>query len=313
MTLLLWLVACNGCGPKFPETPDDPPPVDTSQPPDTGRESAVDSGPLLPPRCDLLELEPNDVIGQAWTIPMEEWVCGEMTDTEANSAVPGDVDFMSFTTTQPGWVEVEVESAVRGASADMQFILLDPWGGSVTVFDGYLTTDPILRYPAEQAGTYTITLSETSYLAGDAYDWYLMASRIKAPIAWDVDEVEPNDSSAAAMSLTVGQRLFGRFDRTNDFDWYHVVTPADATTIRFTVEAFALGSPVDPQIALYEADASTLIRLDSNGEVDYDLDPWFEQKQTGPQEWYFSVRNEAASGGDYHWYTVLLEALYEEE
>lgn len=312
MTLMLWLAACNGCSPKIPDAQDDPPPIDTSQPPDSGQESAIDTGPLLPPRCHLLEQEPNDAIGQVWTIPMEEWVCGEMTDTKENAAVDGDVDWMAFTTNQPGWVEIEVESAIRGANADMQFVLVDPWGGSVTVFDSYLTTDPLLRFPADDVGTFTITLSETSYLAGDEYDWYLMASRIKAPIDWDAEEVEPNDSAAAAQEFTVGQRLFGRFDRTNDFDWFHVVTPADAPTIRFTVEAFALGAPVDAQIALYEADASTLIRLDSNGEVDYDFDPWFEQKQTGSQEWYFSIRNQAASGGVYHWYTVLLEAVYEE-
>lgn len=313
MHLVLWLAACNGCGPKFPDDgdPPDPPPPDTAGD-DTGGDSAVDTGPNLPARCDILEVEPNNSLDAAWAIPMEEWVCGELIDADPSDAVPGDVDFLTFTTSAPGWLEVNVEAARRGSNADVQFILLDDEGGSVTVFDGYLTTDPLLRFPAAAAGTYTLNIAETSYLSGEDYEWYLLASAVKAPVEWDFEEVEGNDSSAQAQAFPVDQTVFGTFGRTNDFDWYHLVTPADATKIRFDVKAFSLGAPVDPQIALYEADATTLIRLDSTGEVDYDFDPWFEQKQTGSQEWYFSIRNEASAGGQYHWYTLRIEALYDE-
>jgi hypothetical protein len=307
---LLFLSGCNGCRPSLPSNQDteqhdthDTTDSQDSTPPE-------DTSPELPPHCDVMEVEPNDQLSQVVEIPTEKWVCGLMMPADPEHAPLGDVDFLHFATTEPGWVEVNLEAARRGSSADMQFVLYDD-DDSITVTDSYLSTDPIIRFPTTEAGDYTVVLGESSFLFGDDYAWYLLASIVKPPVEWSFNEVEPNDTFGQATPFAPGETVYGTIERVGDFDWYHLVTPAEATTIRFTMNAFLYGSPMDGEIMLYDTDGTTLLRDDRQGEIEYDLDPWFEQKQTEAHDWYVLVRNEQERGSRFNWYTLTIEALTE--
>lgn len=310
-TFLLFLVGCNGCRPNLPTDDGDDTRQDTADSADTADTSgetaeSADTSPELPPRCDLLEIEPNNTLDEIQTIPMEQWLCGGFGKTDSPL---GDIDFLTFTPGADGWLEVSMEAANRGSSADAQFTLFDD-DNSLTALDGYLTTDPKVVIPAP-AHAYSLALGETSYASGDAYNWAILASEAKAPVEWTGRETESNDSYATANEFPIDATVFGTIERAGDFDWYHLLTPADADSIVFTVEATAYGSPLDATLILYEADGTTIVHTDTTGEVDYDRDPWFEQKQTGANDWYLLVKNVSTGGSDFHWYTLTINALYE--
>lgn len=312
LAFLVFLAGCNGCRPSIPpvENPDTQDPTD-SDTTETGDSTvSTDTGPELPPRCDFAEVEPNDQAAQAMSMPMEKWACGVMMPADPKHAPFGDVDYFAFTTPEAGWVEVSVEAARRGSSADMQAIVYDA-DDSITVTDSYLSTDPLLRFPGSAAADYTVILGETSLAFGEDYDWYLLTSMIKAPVEWTFNETEPNDSFSEGNTFVPGDTVYGTIDHAGDFDWYHVVTPKEATTLVFTMNAFKAGSPVDGQVALYATDGTTLLHDDRRGQIEYDLDPWFEQRQTEANDWYVLVRNEQDKGSHFHWYTLSIEAVVE--
>jgi len=313
MTLLLvLLLGCNGCRPSLPSnTDDDPNPQDTSPPEDTSGDSATetaDTSPPLPNRCDAMEVEPNNTLYEIEPLVMEEWLCGWYDKT--NSPL-GDIDFLGFTTTEGGWLEVNQEAGSRGSSADAQFTIIDT-DNSVTVLSGYLTTDPRIVIPVPDPRTFTLALGETTYSSGEDYNWAILASMVKAPVVWSFPETEGNDTFTAANEFALGETVFGTIDHAGDLDWYHVVTPADATGVRFTVEAFSHGSPLDSTLVLYDTDGVTRLHSDYTGEVDYDPDPAFDFKQTEANDWYLLVKNATDGGSDFHWYTLTITPLYDE-
>ena len=311
MLPFLFLASCNGCRPEIPPfvEPDTQQDSDTDST-ETGDSTPVDTAPVLPPRCDFMEVEPNDQAAQAMAIAMEQWACGVMMPADPKHAPFGDVDYFGFTAPEAGWVEVDVEAAARGSAADMQFIVYDD-DDSITVTDRYLSTDPLLRFPGAESMDYTVILGETSLLFGEDYAWYLLTSMVKAPVEWTFNETEPNDQYTAANPFTLGTTVYGTVGDAGDFDWYHVLTPKEATTIRFTMTAFKEGSPVDGQVILYATDGTTKLHDERQGQIEYDLDPWFEQRQEGAQDWYVQVRNEQEKGSRFHWYTLSIESVVE--
>jgi len=309
--LLLLLVGCDGCRPDLPV--DEPDPVDTSDR-DTathsGTTETAETGPVLPPRCDAMEVEPNDRVDQTMEMGMERWMCGVLMPEDPYNAPLGDVEYLSFSNTQPGWIEVSVEAARRGSSADMQLVLYDS-DASVTVYDGYQTSDPVLRFPEAALTDFTLVLGESRYGFGDSYDWYTLASLVKAPVEWAATEIEPNDQQVLATVYTMGTTIYGTVDSAGDFDWFRVTVPEGTTTVRFSMNAFKLGSPIDGQLLLYDTDGTTLLRDDHDGQLGYDRDPWFEWRPPAPGDYPFLIRNETTNGSRFHWYTVTVEAFAE--
>jgi hypothetical protein len=307
MTLFLFLAACNACescAPQLPDGPDEPQRQDTSEPPPDTADSAVDTAPEdtgPPARCAVEETEPNDVEEQAGALPMEEWACGTFQRTL-------DADWFRFTSIEPGWVEITVEAASRGSDANAQVQVVGADGTSTLSMDGYLSTDPRVVFPADAPGTWSIALSESMLDYGDEFTWFAMASIIKQPVLWTFDEAEPNDAVAQAQDFPLGETAFGRIGRAGDLDWYHVRTGEGEDTITFAVEAFAHGSVANTKLVLFAADGTTVLRTDYRGEIDYDPDPFFEQRVTGPTEWYLLVRTEDDRGSPYHWYTLSISS-----
>ena len=213
MTLLIVLLgACNGCQPKIPNPSDDPR-VDTSDPRADTRETGADSaqeetGP--PARCDREELEPNSPPDGTEALDMELWACGIF-------GAYTDFDSFRIEPRQAGWIKIQVESASRGSPANPQLII-DGGGESAQILDGYLTTDPLLVFPADAPEPYTLTLGETNFLYGEDYAWYMLTSLAKAPVEWTVDEVEPDDGYTQAQALSAGDVVFGTIRDASDLD-----------------------------------------------------------------------------------------------
>lgn len=301
---LMLLIGCNGCRPHLPSDDANNDTQDSDEDTDTGDTQAdtetADTTPELPPRCDLMEVEPNNSLDESMVVPMTQWVCGAYQETENPF---GDVDFLSFTNTEAGWLEVSEECASRGSSADCQFILFNDTL-SLTSLGSYLSTDPKVVVPIDTLDDWGLVLGETTFASGDDYGWALKTQMVKAPVEWSFTEAEPNDTTVLANSFTVGETVYGTISSASDYDWYHVVTPKDADRIVFTVEAYRLGSPLDVTLVLYAADGTTRLRTDSTGEVDYDPDPWFEWRQTASNDWYLLVRSAADQGTSLHWYTL---------
>lgn len=304
--LLLFMAACRGCQPELPSThnPDkDSPRQDSDSPADTQQETDSPADTQAPLFCDLPETEPNDTLATAIQLPMEQWICGTVDH-------PADADFYSITTTEPGWVTLELKAASMGSSADMDLALTDA-SRSVVVYDSYLSTDPRITFPADTPGTYLGWMSENNPLAsGENYTWYFRASISKPSIGWSREEVEPNGpTQEKAEEFTINDRVFGVIADSADIDWYHVVTPEDATAIILDVKAFELGSPLDSTLVIRDA-AGKAVKTVYSGEIDYDLDPHLEMKVEGSQDWYVEIYNPSEKGSNFHWYTLSITAEY---
>lgn len=303
MVLLLVLAGgCNGCRPTFPNPNPKTDDTEGDSAADTSDSdtSETDTGP--PPRCDFEELEPNNSPDTSQVLPMEQWACGEFSAYL-------DLDWFTITPTQPGWVTVRVESALRGSSANPQ-LLVDGGGESAQVLDGYLTTDPLLVFPAPAIEPYRVTLAETNLLYGDDYTWFMLTTQSKEPVEWDTEEAEPNDDRAEAQVFIPGQTVFGSVGNEGDFDWYKITTPYEGQqTLTFDVTAFTEGSAANLMLVLYDAtEGSAALKTSYSGEIDYDRDPYFEKNVTGVQDLYLLARTEDDKGSRFHWYTLSMTA-----
>jgi hypothetical protein len=306
--LLLVMGGCNGCTPKIPHG-NDPPPNKNDTSDDSDSSDSVDSVPPdtdsgPPAMCDHVEVEPNDTPDEAESLEMEQWACGQFIDFL-------DLDWFTFTPTEPGWVTVRVEAAERGSSANPQ-VSVDGGGESAMVLDGYLTSDPLLVFPAEDLETWRLTLAETNLLYGEDYTWYLMASLSKAPVDWDGEEAEPNDTFSEANELAMSTPTLAAIGSAGDFDWYKIHTTEEGEqTLTINITAFKEGSVADLSAALYDEDGTTVLREKTYGEIDYDRDPWFTKKVTGVKDLYVFVRNEKETGSRFHWYTLEVTSTIE--
>lgn len=302
------LVSCRACvDPELPSNHDDD---DDSQKEDSqdspvdseDSDSPPDSGP--PVFCTMEEPEPNGTLQEAMAIPMESWVCGNIDQV-------ADADFYSLTTTEPGWITIDLQAASRGSFADMDLAITDG-DRTVTVFDGYLSTDPRIVFPADVPGTYLGWVSEHDPLqSGDSYTWFMRASLSKPAIGWSREEVETNGPAQEnAEPLLLEERIFGTISDSEDIDWFHITTPADATAVILDIEAYSLGSPLNTSLVIRDAEGD-IVKWVTSGEIDYDLDPHAEIKTEGAQDWYLQVFNPDEKGSRFHWYTLVVTAEYQ--
>lgn len=309
--ILALMSGCKGCQPQLPyEDPPDPP-VDSPPPPDdtASPDDTADTGPTLPPRCDQMEVEPNSGYDLSEPITMEQWWCGTFLDGGA----VGDPEFLTFTPSQTGWVSVSVEAAARGSEADAQFLFYDDRGDAVLVYDGVTdgvaSTDPKVVVPADTLGTYGVGLAETGYLTGESYTWALSASLVKAPVEWDFEEAEGNDADDDATPFPIDQVVFGTIGRVADRDWYHLSVPDGLQAVDLTVEAYGSGSPANLKITAYDSATGATKFVSYHGVIDYDLDPYREQKVTAATEWDLLVEDENSVGSPFSWYTLSITGV----
>lgn len=307
MRTSLWLLfACRACEPQLPST-NNPDPEDSNKedstedsPNESHSDSPIDTSP--PVFCDIVETEPNGQT-EPMTLPTNKWICGKID-------ILADSDWFSVTTTEPGWITLQVEAASRGSSADMM-LLVEDGSRSANVVDAYLSTDPRISFPVTANTTYGGYVSESNQLLyGEDYTWYLRAYIDKAPLGWSLEETEPNGPvQTDAQELPTNERVFGTISDSEDQDWYHITTPEGATALIFDVDAFEYGSPANTTLVIRDLEGD-IVKWQTNGEIDYNPDPHYELKIETPHEYYLQVFNPSQEGSQFHWYTLSVMVEY---
>jgi hypothetical protein len=248
-TLFIWLLSCKGCGSCWymPVVPSvsvtDPPPFDTAidEPPeDTGEEE-------LPPSslCDFEELEPNNDPDDPQDLPLERWMCGAFD-------VPMDGDVFGFEVDSDAWIRVWVRASALGSMANPRLFIFDEDDEFTGSFeDSFLSEDIDRTFKLDEARTMGIGLFEQNIGTvqfGEDYFWRMRVSITKAPVKWDLEEEEPNDSKDDAMSVANGDRIYGWVENGTKNDWFSLDVTEANTDVVVETDSWVHGSPLNPEI-----------------------------------------------------------------
>lgn len=272
---------------------------------DTGDTGPIDTGP--PPPCDVPEVEPNNPYAEAQDLPMEQWACGNFDDEDDGAEI------FLFENEEAGWLRVWARAFEIGSLADITLAISSndgPYGASR--LSNPDSTDAMIVFPVDDDYEFYATLSEHYGRSGDAYTWELMASEVKAPIEWNGEESEDNDTSADANPIQHGDRIFGKMNTATDYDWYYLELEEGRSDIILNIEAWFYGSPADTRVELYKPSGS-LYRADSysNEGGAYNLDPYLTASPTEGGIWTVKILPEVDSegnseggGGSAFWYVL---------
>ncbi|MCK6506422.1 hypothetical protein L6R53_24120 [Myxococcota bacterium] len=308
--LLLLLSACNpsACIEVTPVDPsqDGGAADDTGPPPDdTGDTGPIDTGPAA--ACDVPEVEPNHPYDNAQALPMEQWACGAFGEEDDGAEI------FLFENEEPGWLRIWARAYEIGSLADITLSVTStesPYAASR--LSNPDSTDVMIVFPVDDEVELYATLNEQYGRGGEAYGWNLMASQVKAPLEWTVEEQASNDSAASAQVVVDGDRVFGKMNSTTDYDWYALELPEGRSDIVVDIEAWKYGSPADIRLEFYRPDG-TRYTWDSHTSEEgaYDLDPKLTPSVTYGGTWTVKVMPEVddqgsleGGGGAAYWYVM---------
>lgn len=295
-TVSLGLYGCKSCIGDLPsDNPDDP--TDTAKE-DTAEEDTAeeDTGPAPP--CAVPEVEPNNTLGAAQDLPLEEWACGVLT-------TKGDFDYFRFTTEKAGWVKVWVRGQDIGSSSDLQLALTDPADDysfvSTTSPD---SLDPLVLFYADRPGTFYVNVADQYYGYGDDYIWEMIASAAKEPLVWSDEELEPNDILADATPVVSGDTYFGIVSSGSDNDWFTLSLPEGESTITARILAWEYGSPLLSRLRLYDPSTEKVLDISQGNDVS-EADVMLTHKTSTSGPWGLLVTSRTNSGGSgAYWYVL---------
>lgn len=308
----LWLcfalIACrpglpSGDKPSTDGSTDDTTPVDT----DVAHE---DTDPLPP--CDQPEVEPNNDAASANAIPLEVQGCGTF------SAAP-DADFWKFSTTEDGWLAVDVDGYRLGSDAHLSMTLSSTGGVNVGVNHWQDLPEIHFKMPVGP-DSFTTFVRQTvgdggGGGGGDSYFYELMASSTKAPLSWDVDETA-NETAATAQPLGGGltppwdASVFGTLSDSKDQDWYTVEVPIGRHDVVFDVDAHELGSAGDFEIQRVDA-AGSVVQTVTSGVLGWEPDPLLERHVTEVETLRVRVIEQGRLTGAPAWYVLHVHVVEE--
>jgi hypothetical protein len=297
------LAGCT-CRPTLPP----PPPEETDEPEETGETGETgDTAP--PPPCAVPEIEANDDPASATELPTEQQGCGGFAEG-------GDFDWWAFAVDDSGWLAVELEAG-PGSISDVSLLVLpietdegNAWAAARANDQG--ATDAHLLFPAP-AGTYTINVSEEQLKSGDRYLYELLVSEAKAPVTWNLDEVEPNDTQGTAQLLLDGDAVLARAGSPTDFDWYQVAVPAGKHVVTVDVDAYPEGSIGDFVFVLWGPGGTDAPGCGNACEIRREapglIDPRTEYDSSGDETLWIQVLENSGQFGPAAWYrlSVLVE------
>jgi hypothetical protein len=173
------------------------------------------------PRAREVEEEPNDSAAQANFIASEKTVRGHIG--ERITAEKSDTDFYQFTVGQGTWV---LRAELTGIpTMDLKLELYDRLGKRIVESDGGAVGDgEVLPNVKLTAGDYYVAVREV-WVGGrgaseDATNWYTLTATWR-PLGANL-EVEPDDSPAQALPLTLDQPMRGYLGRSGDVDYYYL-------------------------------------------------------------------------------------------
>ncbi len=312
--LFILLLSCKGCGscwvmPGLPNVAvTDPPPFDTGvddpPPEDTGEE--------LPPAsiCLQQEVEPNNDIRDAQDVAMEEWMCGIFGE-------PADNDLFTFDVESDAWVRVWIRASELGSLANPRAFLYDEDEEFAASFeDSFLSEDIDRTFKLDKAREMYIGLLEQntgSLQYGEEYDWRMRVSIVKAPVDWNTEEIEDNDSRDSANIVSDGDRVFGRVENGFRYDWYMLEVTEERTEVVVQTDAWIHGSPLNPEIMVEGPDGEEIDKRHTHdSSSNYDAKVAFTAMDTGE----YLIRVGACCSGDSggrggglpHWYVLDVDA-----
>jgi hypothetical protein len=268
-------------------------------------DSEVDTDTALPPPCDYPEIEPNNNVTEAMRIPMEMTACGDISER-------GDREFLTFTPEEGDWILIDTQATEFGSRANLTMVVTDRDYRNQAWSSGRSDSeDPWIVYPLTTASAQYVYLMETDGGYGDDYEWKLLASVTKAPVDWNVTLEEPNSVPAEALSVSSGDTVFGFFDRSQDFDWLHIVAPEGEAMITAAVEAFIWGSPSDVNLWLYdgtviENPSATPVKRAYSDTTSYNRDATLNYSTSGAGDYYLLIREANGYGSSFYWYSVKI-------
>lgn len=189
---------------------------------------------------DIFEIEPNDLIAQNISLPVN--VFGEIRFN-------GDLDFFAFEALAEQMITIEAFAArLRNSELIADIALFDTEGGLIASDFGDENNDPLIRFFSPVNQTLIVGLADIDDLGGSDFDYVINVTR-----GIDIEESEPNGTTAQSLS-EVPATVFGEIDRRRDLDFYSFIATAGQTLI-VDVDGEVLGSRLDSEINLIDPES----------------------------------------------------------
>ncbi|MCC7374369.1 MAG: hypothetical protein IT581_06920 [Verrucomicrobiales bacterium] len=267
---------------------------------------------LITAQPDLAEVEPNNRANAAQrleTLPAR--VIGRFEKS-------GDVDSFTFEVPAGQWLEARVESYVLMSKLDAVLRLLDPQGRQITWNHDSDTLDPRLLWKAEQASTVVLQVFGFRYPAdssvqlsgGDGAIYRLLVDTTnQAPVLIPPNSAVPavTDASTNDASLAIDppRVLAGTLDAAGKEDRHPFVVNG-GEYIEASVEAVALGSPLDATLRILDRASAELVHVDDS---EGSPDPRLVWKAPTNGIYFANVRSLTRRAGPDHRYRLTLRRL----
>lgn len=186
---------------------------------------------------DINEVEPNDQVAQAVSLPVN--VFGKIS-------IVRDADFFAFQALTGQQITIEPFAArLRSSVLVAEIALFDSSGALLEEVAGSENRDPLIRFTSASDQVLIVGISDADDLGGSAFDYLLNITR-----GIDVDEQEPNDRNAQPLA-ELPRTIFGEIASGGDVDFYSFTGSAGQTLI-VDVDAEVLGSRLDAEINLID-------------------------------------------------------------
>lgn len=197
--------------------------------------------------------EPDNVVNQAAPISTDG------TGQAHNFHVAGDRDWVAFSADANSFYIIETDNlAVNSdtfltlyASDGVTQILADDDSGG-----GYASR---IEWSSAASGTYYVQVRHYNSSASGADTGYTLSV---TDLGCSGDTYEPNNDSATATSINIGDIQDHNFFCAGDEDW--LVFSADSG-VSYTLTTFDLGNESDTYMNLYDTDGTTLLHSDDDG------------------------------------------------
>ncbi len=231
-----------------------------------------------------------------------EFGSGEETKLVFDDAVTGaisfagDTDAFRFWGTQGQVIALEVMAERAGSPLDAVLKLLDADGATLVSVDDFAdTTDPILPgYALPEDGDYFVQIS--AYEGGGSdFTYTLTLSKGKLP--------DDDYSDKTATEIVVDQPIEGVINYPNDIDLF-AFNAREGDIVTIDIDAYALGSPLDPVLFLYDPAVKLLKFSDNFDDTPDSLIQNIRLPDTGT--YYIFVLDATANGGAEYNYTLKL-------
>jgi len=323
LACVIALAGCDACTPKvIPDLDgtavDTGPTTTTTDTEDTATTEVEDTAP--PQACEHPEVEPNNDPADPERIELETVICGEFVIQQEGAIA--DLDWFTFEVDDATWIKVDVNAVNLGSSADPSLYIASEENHYMLIESDVDSTDPKVIFPIpEGVDDWNLMMAELNSLSGERYTWEFIVSATKAPVEWNLDEIEPNDTPEEATELTEGDVFFGQYASQDDLEQYYLDPPEGPHEITVKVTAKSEGSAAYNRLVLSRdksADTGDApIDLDkiatATGGAGTSPDAILTFEADGSERLYLTLRENEYNFGPGHWYTIEITSIVEVE